>query len=144
MSTIDEIMEMIYRWEDAADDHLDGALFLTIKSAIDTKDAEIERLRARLAEINALYGVPAITLSTICALPLPAGTVNVVMDREHGGLTFAPAKRQAVLLTDEQIERAVDGHGWTVSELQVEDIPGMARDIEAAVLAANGLGVRRG
>lgn len=126
MSTIDEIMEMIYRWEDAADDHLDGALFLTIKSAIDTKDAEIERLRARLAEINALYGVPAITLSTICALPLPTGP------------------RQAVLLTDEQIERAVDGHGWTVSELQVEDIPGMARDIEAAVLAANNLGVRRG
>ena len=126
MSTINEIMEMIYRWEDAADDHLDGALFLTIKSAIDTKDAEIERLRARLAEINALYGVPAITLSTICALPLPTGP------------------RQAVLLTDEQIERAVDGHGWTVSELQVEDIPGMARDIEAAVLAANNLGVRRG
>ena len=53
MSTINEIMEMIYRWEDAADDHLDGALFLTIKSAIDTKDAEIERLRTRLAEIEA-------------------------------------------------------------------------------------------
>ena len=103
MSTINEIMEMIYRWEDAADDHLDGALFLTIKSAIDTKDAEIERLRTRLAEIEAQEP-----------------------------------------LTDEQIERAVDGHGWTVSELQVEDIPGMARDIEAAVLAANNLGVRRG
>ena len=62
----------------------------------------------------------------IRALPLPTGP------------------RQAVLLTDEQIKRAVDGHGWTVSELQVEDIPGMARDIEAAVLAANNLGVRRG
>lgn len=81
----------------------------------------LERVN-RLAEIEALYGVPAITLSTICALPLPTGP------------------RQAVLLTDEQIERAVDGHGWTVSELQVEDIPGMARDIEAAVLAANNLG----
>lgn len=58
-------------------------------------------------------------------------------------LSLPAGPRQAVLLTDEQIERAVDGHGWTVSELQVEDIPGMARDIEAAVLSANGLEAAR-
>lgn len=135
MSTIDEIMEMIYRWEDAADDHLDGALFLTIKSAIDTKDAEIERLRARLAEINALYGVPAITLSTICALPLPEGS------------------RQAEVLSDAEIQQARsaavnnapdDVLMGRVAGLGYAELHELSRAIEAAALEKNGMGVNRG
>ena len=136
MSKINEIMGAVGRHgddcirdADAASESFDGLREMIAAALADARHEGAVAMRDTIkhqAEINALYGVPAITLSTICALPLPTGP------------------RQAVLLTDEQIERAVDGHGWTVSELQVEDIPGMARDIEAAVLAANNLEVRRG
>jgi hypothetical protein len=79
---------------------------------------------AHQAEINALYGVHGTTVSTIRAMPLPTGP------------------RQAVRLTDDQITALVDGYGWGVAEALIEDIPEMAREIETAVLAANGLGTK--
>lgn len=156
MSTINEIMGAVWRHGDdcirdgdAASESFEALRELIAAALADARREGAEAMRAKAAQgwDGCMYNAPGETLdigTDIRALPLPESTVEVVMDREHGGLTFAPAKREPVLLTDEQIERAVDGHGWTVSELQVEDIPGMARDIEAAVLAANNLGVRRG
>ena len=152
MSTIDEIMEAVESVKTAAAGHqrwpsamrriilgkeTDGLRDLITAALADARREGAEAMRAKAAQgwDGCMYNAPGETLdigTDIRALPPPESTVEVVMDREHGGLTFAPAKR------------AVDGHGWTVSELQVEDIPGMARDIEAAVLAANNLGVRRG
>lgn len=85
---------------------------------------------------------------SIRALPLPAGTVNVVMDREHGGLTFAPAEREPVRLTDEQIKQArnnalcgaPDGVLMgRVAGLCHPELRELSRAIETAVLAANGM-----
>ena len=144
MSKIDEIMGAVGRHGDdcirdgdAASESFEALRELIAAALADARREGAEAMRAKAAQgwDGCMYNAPGETLdigTDIRALPPPESTVEVVMDREHGGLTFAPAKR------------AVDGHGWTVSELQVEDIPGMARDIEAAVLAANNLGVRRG
>ena len=131
MSKINEIMGALELCKLRPDRMNFSALELMIAAALaDARREGAEEMRGAAGDAAQRAAGRGLSASAVhlCirALPLPTGP------------------RQSVLLTDEQIERAVDGHGWTVSELQVEDIPGMARDIEAAVLAANNLGVRRG
>jgi len=78
------------------------------------------------------------------ALPLYYGSGDDGADeslaQEIEDLPLPTGPRQAVRLTDGQITALVDGYGWTVAEALIEDIPEMAREIETAVLAANGIG----
>ena len=139
MSAIDKIMGAVGRH---GDDCIRDA-----DSASESFEALREMIAAALADArrDGAEQMRAAVESALDDLPLPDGFfVSDIMGAINDAMPLPTGERQAVLLTDEQIERAVDGHGWTVSELQVEDIPGMARDIEAAVLAANNLGVRRG
>ena len=142
MSKINEIMGAVGRHgddcirdADAASESFDELREMIAAALADARREGAEAMRAKAAKLAR-------------ALPLYYGSGDDGADESLAqaidDLPLPTGERQAVLLTDEQIERAVDGHGWTVSELQVEDIPGMARDIEAAVLAANNLGVRRG
>ena len=139
MTSIDEIMGAVGRHGDdcirdgdAASESFEALRELIAAALADARREGAEQMRAAVE-------------SALDDLPLPDGFfVSDIMGAINDAMPLPTGERQAVLLTDEQIERAVDGHGWTVSELQVEDIPGMARDIEAAVLAANGLEVRRG
>ena len=139
MSNIGEIMEFAQSYSDSQQH---------TSEARNIARAELRHLiAAALADARreGAEQMRAAVESALDDLPLPDGFfVSDIMGAINDALPLPTGERQAVLLTDEQIERAVDGHGWTVSELQVEDIPGMARDIEAAVLAANNLGVRRG
>ncbi len=52
-------------------------------------------------------------------------------------------ERHAVLLTDEQIDRMIGMH-WGDTGVAVQSVADFAARVEAAVLAANGLEVRRG
>lgn len=72
----------------------------------------------------------------------PTSTVNVVMDREHGGLTFAPDKREPVLLTDEAVADACfyamppGAREWDTSSTGYGDTLGDAIVTDGWVLSA--------
>ena len=136
MSNIDEIMGAIGRHGDdcirdgdAASESFDGLREMIAAALADAERNGAEAMReAAQATPSGIdeRGIPTVTVWQIRALPLPT------------------SKRQAVRLTDEQILSAM----WA-AEIYIEDsVAGQARAsgrcVEAAVLAANGLEVRRG
>ena len=152
MSNIDEIMGAVGRHgddcirdADAASASFEALREMIAAALADARQEGAEAIRAKAAQgwDGCMYNAPGETLdigTDIRALPLPESTVEVVMDRGHGGLTFAPAKCEPVRLTLDQIGEAaetmpggIDGFlkGWGWQQF--------ARAIETAVLTANGM-----
>lgn len=150
MSTIDEIMAKVIESQVAAHDMAVNPTRAThdkscaaddeVRDLIAAALADAERkgageMRLRIfAELGAHYGnatemhlAVSRELDSIRALPLPAG------------------KRQAVLLTRRQINDVMTTHYPLDSLLRenVDAFEAAVRDIEAAVLAANNMEVRR-
>ena len=113
MSNIDEILKQADDYADAeralaslladeCDQLRRNMLRLLLEGAIaaalaDARREGAEAMRAKAAQgwDGCMYNAPGETLdigTDIRALPLPESTVEVVMDREHGGLTSATCR----------------------------------------------------
>ena len=141
MSNIDEIMGAVGRHgddcirdADAASESFDGLREMIAAALADAERKGAEAMREQCADrwdghdIDVLGHCTNVGAS-IRALPLPTGTVNVVMDREHGGLTFAPAKREPVLLR--HIVQHIDAQAAQIERLKAT---AARADTQAAVL----------
>ena len=128
MSTINEIKRALELCKLRPDRMNFSALELMIAAALAEAWREgAEQMRAAVE-------------SALDDLPLPDGFfVSDIMGAINDALPLPTGERQAVLLTDEQIEDALCRPTASPSWLL-----GSARAIEAASLAANNLEVRRG
>ena len=140
MSNIDEIMGAVGRHGDdcirdgdAASESFDGLREMIAAALADAERAGAEAMReAAAAEFDRRDGGTGIGFydphepaEIVRALPLPTGP------------------RQAVLLTDEQIDGLVGRH-WGDTGVAMQSVADFAARVQAAVIAANGLEVLRG
>lgn len=140
MSNIDEIMGAVGRHgddcirdADAASESFDGLREMIAAALADAERAGAEAMReAAAAEFDRRDGGTGIGFydphepaEIVRALPLPTGP------------------RQAVLLTDEQIDGLVGRH-WGDTGVAMQSVADFAARVQAAVIAANGLEVLRG
>ena len=141
MSNIDEIMGAVGRHgddcirdADAASASFEALREMIAAALADARQEGAEAMRAKAAQgwDGCMYNAPGETLdigTDIRALPLPESTVEVVMDRGHGGLTFAPAKREPVLLR--HIVQHIDAQAAEIERLKAT---AARADTQAAVL----------
>ena len=142
MSAIDKIMGAVGRH---GDDCIRDA-----DSASESFEALREMIAAALADArrDGAEQMRAAVESALDDLPLPDGFfVSDIMGAINDAMPLPTGERQAVLLTDEQIEHGrekVFSTGNPFCPCDAKTMRKAARWADRAVLAANGLEVRRG
>lgn len=142
MSAIDEIMGAVGRHgddcirdADAASESFEGLRKMIAAALADARREGAEQMRASVE-------------SALDDLPLPDGFfVSDIMGAINDAMPLPTGPRQAVLLTDEQIEngrKQVFSTDNPFCPCDAKTMRKAARWAEAAALAANGLEVRRG
>lgn len=143
MSTIDEIMQAVYRSQCAASAYETSSGRGKRRLEIDmfAADGEVQAMiTAALAEARR-EGAEAMREAAAEAGYGSMNTIDNAMEVKYSilDLPLPTGKRQAVRLTDEQV-RTMIGREWGQVEIAPQSVERFARAIEAAVLAANGPG----